>query len=157
VRVIDDALDIDHYSRIVEVEKDIITGINSKVVLGQPIADLNSSMGNLSKSVKVVDNKISAVIDEHGNLVASKIKGTLSDAIDVVTNSTAFITFDNLIGIIIPAHGIRKYLGDEIVVRRSADSECPGWSRKMDMENGNNRGEYKRKCNYNWHTNCNKY
>lgn len=101
VRVIDDALDIDHYSRIVEVEKDIITGINSKVVLGQPIADLNNSMVRLSKSVKEVDNKLSAVVDEHGNLIASKIKGTLSDAIEVVTNSTAYITFDNLIGIII--------------------------------------------------------
>jgi len=101
VRVIDDALDIDHYSRIVEVEKDIITGINSKVVLGQPIEDLNNSFSRLNKVVKAVDNKVSAVIDEHGNLIASKLKGTLSDAIDVVTNSTAYITFDNLTGIII--------------------------------------------------------
>lgn len=100
VRVIDDALDIDHYSRIIEVEKDIITGINSKVVLGQPIADLNSSMSQLNKTLKATDKKISGVVDEHGMLIASKLSGTLSDAIEAVENSTAYITFDNMRGMI---------------------------------------------------------
>lgn len=100
VRVIDDALDIDHYSRIIEAEKDIITGINSKVVLGQPIADLNSSMSQINKTLKATDKKISGVIDEHGMLIASKLSGTLSDAIEVVENSTAYLTIDNLRGIV---------------------------------------------------------
>ncbi len=100
VRAIDDALDIDHYSRIVEVEKDIVTDINSKVVLGQPIADLNGSMSQLNKTLKATDKKISRGIDEHCMLIASQLSGTLSDAIEVVENSTAYLTIDNLRGIV---------------------------------------------------------
>lgn len=51
IRVIDDALNIDHEVRIVEIEKDIITGINSNVVLGQPISGISLDFDNINNTL----------------------------------------------------------------------------------------------------------
>lgn len=95
IRVVDDMLKIEIDTRIIEIEKDIVTGLNSRVVLGQPIRDLSTGFSNVFKTVKVVDNKVSKVIDEHGNLIAEKLSGALNTAITKVENSTGHVTFDD--------------------------------------------------------------
>jgi len=100
VRVIDDALNIDHYTRIIEVEKDIITGINSKVVLGQPIEDLTNTFTNIIETSNATNKKVNGVIDEHGMLIASKLSGTLQTAVETVTGSkNGGITYVEGVGI----------------------------------------------------------
>ncbi len=67
IRVIDDALNIDIYTRIIEVERDIITGINSRVILGQPIGTILDNITGINKKIKETEEKISAAdnkIDE---------------------------------------------------------------------------------------------
>lgn len=58
VRTIDDALNIDHQVRIVELEKDILTGMNSRVVLGQPIGTI---LDDITGIKTYVNNKISSI------------------------------------------------------------------------------------------------
>lgn len=87
IRVIDDALNIDHYFRIVELEKDIITGTNSRVILGQPIKDMSNDMFSIKRAAENANKKVSQVVDEHGNLIASKLSGTLQTAIETVEGS----------------------------------------------------------------------
>jgi hypothetical protein len=105
VRIIDDRLNIDEEKRIIEVEKDILTGFNSKVVLGDKIKDLRSSFTNVESKVKEVEintnelaetignnaeewNKIKTITDNQGNVVASKINGLLNTANAMIQNST---------------------------------------------------------------------
>lgn len=87
IRVVDDALNIDHYSRIIELEKDIITGINSRVVLGQPIKDMSYNMFSVRRIAESANKKVSQVVDEHGYLIASKLSGTLQTAVETIEGS----------------------------------------------------------------------
>ncbi|MEL7646970.1 MAG: prophage endopeptidase tail family protein [Sedimentibacter sp.] len=95
IRVVDDMLKIEIDTRIIEIEKDIVTGLNSRVVLGQPIRDLSTGFSNVFNTVKIVENKVSKVIDVHGNLIAEKLSGALNTAITKVENSTGHVTFDD--------------------------------------------------------------
>jgi hypothetical protein len=95
IRVVDDMLNIEIDIRIIELEKDLVTGLNSSVVLGQPIKDLSTGFNNIFNSVKKTENKVNNVIDEHGNLIAEKLTGTLNDAIETVQGQTGYVTFDS--------------------------------------------------------------
>lgn len=97
IRVIDDRLNCDYECRIVEIEKDILTGLNSKVILGSLIKDLRSSFSKVKETVEEVAeiiennsadwNKIKDITDNLGNVVADKIVGGLSLAVANILNS----------------------------------------------------------------------
>lgn len=95
IRVVDEALNIELNIRIIEVEKDLVTGLNSRVILGQPINDLSTNLNNIFNSVNKIENKVSNVMDEQGNLIASKLSGALDTSITKVENSTSTVTFDD--------------------------------------------------------------
>lgn len=114
VRVSDSRLNIDYECRIIEIEKDILTGLNSKVILGDAIKDMRSEFGkskdyadkigadsrdyadkasnnaynNACKASMPYWNKLNAVLDELGNLLPSKLKGDLNLATTNILNST---------------------------------------------------------------------
>jgi hypothetical protein len=95
IRVVDDMLNIEIDIRIIELEKDLVTGLNSSIVLGQPIKDLSTGFNNIFNSIKKTENKVNNVIDEHGNLIAEKLTGSLNTAITQIENSTSTVTFDD--------------------------------------------------------------
>jgi hypothetical protein len=95
IRVVDDMLNIEIDIRIIELTKDLVTGLNSSIVLGQPIKDLSTGFNNIFNSVKRAENKVNSVIDEHGNLIAEKLTGTLNNAIETVQGQTGYVTFDS--------------------------------------------------------------
>lgn len=95
VRVVDDALNIELDIRIIDLERDLVTGMNGKVVLGEPIKDLSTNITNIKRTVKATADKVNGVIDEHGKLIAEKLSGTLNDAIETVEGQTGYVTFDN--------------------------------------------------------------
>jgi len=95
VRVVDDALNIEINIRIVELERDLVTGLNSRVILGKPIQDLTTKFVNINKRVSTTEKKVNNVIDEHGNLIAERLTGTLNDAIETVEGQTGYVTFDD--------------------------------------------------------------
>ncbi|MDF2948154.1 MAG: hypothetical protein K0R07_164 [Sedimentibacter sp.] len=94
VRVVDDALNIELDIRIIDMERDLVTGMNGKVVLGEPIKDLSTNIAAIKKTAKATADKVNGVIDEHGKLIAEKLSGTLNDAIETVEGQTGYVTFD---------------------------------------------------------------
>ncbi len=97
VKIIDDDLNIDYSIRIIELEKDIITGLNSRVVLGKKIKDISSSLYDIDKVKEVVEEtkeKINNVVDEQGKLITEKLNGSLNTAITNINNATSTIVFD---------------------------------------------------------------
>jgi phage-related protein len=95
VRVVDDALNIEIDIRIIDLERDIVTGMNGKVVLGEPIKDLSTNFTSIKKTVNATSDKVNSVVDEHGKLIAEKLSGTLNNAIETVVGQTGYVTFDS--------------------------------------------------------------
>lgn len=108
VRIMDERLNVDYECRIVELEKDILTGLNSNVVLGDAIKDMRSTFSkNKEYATNVANeayeqacnmsmpywNKLNAVLDDLGNLLPKKLKGDLSLATVSILNSTG--TFEH--------------------------------------------------------------
>ena len=58
MRVVDDMLKIELDTRIVELEKDLVTGLNSRVILGQPIQDLSANFASISTSINQVKQTV---------------------------------------------------------------------------------------------------
>lgn len=58
IRVVDDALNIEIDIRIIDLERDLVTGLNGKVVLGQPIKDLTSSFSNFAEKINSLNLKV---------------------------------------------------------------------------------------------------
>lgn len=98
VRVIDDAMLTDYETRIIEIHKNIITGINTKVILGSQIKDLRNSFDTVRKDVadvkQVLDNsaadwdRINDILDESGNLIPGRVVGELNLAVMSIINGT---------------------------------------------------------------------
>lgn len=63
VRVVDERLGVEHDVRIVSLKRDIITGANSDVVLGDKPSDLRNSFSSITDKVNTVDNKVTNVSD----------------------------------------------------------------------------------------------
>lgn len=105
VRVIDQRLNIDHECKIIEIENDILIGLNSKVVLGDAIKDMRSSFSSIKKQVqevkKVVEDsaadwdKINEVMDENGNLIIGKLNSLTQIASKIVNSTGTFEHRDN--------------------------------------------------------------
>ena len=89
VRIMDHRLNVDVETKVIEIEKDILTGLNSTVVLGDAIKDMRSSFtdkfGKLEEKIesetgKLNDN-LSSTQKELGNLGA--VIDHLNDTIEV--------------------------------------------------------------------------
>ena len=97
VRVIDMRLNIDIEKKITSIEKDIVTGLNSNVVLGDSIKDLRSSFSTISKKVEEVNsvvssgapdwNRINSITNAIGEIVIGK-KDELTEAVSKIINSS---------------------------------------------------------------------
>lgn len=97
VRIIDDDLNINYSVRIIELEKDIVTGLNSRVVLGKKIKDISSSLYDIDKVKKDIEEtkeKVNNVVDEQGKLITEKLNGSLNTAITKINNATSTVVFD---------------------------------------------------------------
>ena len=105
VRVIDQRLNIDYECKIIEIEKDILTDLNSKVILGDAIKDMRSSFSSIKKEVqevkKVVEDsaadwdKINGVTDENGNIIIGKLNSLTQIASKIVNSTGTFEHRDN--------------------------------------------------------------
>jgi hypothetical protein len=110
VRVIDSALKIDTEIRITELEKDLVTGLNTTVILGDKIKDLRSSFASTDKKIaeatekvnevaEVVGNsaekwnRIEHVTDNQGNLIAGLLVGMINTANAMIQNGTGTMTW----------------------------------------------------------------
>lgn len=112
VRVIDQRLNIDHDCKIIEIEKDILTGLNSKVVLGDAIKDMRSSFNSIKKDVegvkkdveeveKTIENsaadwdKIKNITDANGDIILGKLNSLTQIASKIVNSTGTFEHRDN--------------------------------------------------------------
>ena len=98
VRIVDEALNIEIQQRIIELEKDVLTGKNTNLVLGAVDDDLRQTVSGLQNNVNNVTetvtgsapdwDKIKDITDNLGNVIAGKIAGTLELAVTQIANST---------------------------------------------------------------------
>lgn len=105
VRVMDHRLDIDIEVKIVEIRKNLVTGKNSSVVLGQAIKDMRSSFGGVKQDVQEVKetvqagatdwNKVSQIIDASGDIVIGKLNALTNIATKIVNYTGTFEQRDN--------------------------------------------------------------
>lgn len=102
VRVMDHRLNIDLEMRIVALEKDILTGINNSVTLGDKVKTLVDGFNNISSKVDKVDkyvqsgakdwNYIKEMTDGIGNIVIGKLN-SITEVANKIVNSTG--TFEH--------------------------------------------------------------
>jgi len=102
IRVIDDAMNADYEIRIVDLEKDVLTGMNSKVVLGNQIKDLRSSFNSIKKEVEATKqiiadsapdwDKINDITNPLGEIILGKLN-TISQVTSKIVNTTG--TFEH--------------------------------------------------------------
>jgi len=105
IRVIDDALNTDHEVRIIDVKKDIVTGMNSNIVLGDEIKDLRSSFSSVKKMVEetkqiIADsakdwNKINLITDNVGNVILGKLNAITQLSSKIINTTGTFEQKDN--------------------------------------------------------------
>lgn len=105
VRVIDDALKADYEVRIVELEKDIISDMNSSVVLGSEIKDLRSNFASIKKEVAetkqiITDsasdwNKINDITNSRGEMILGKLNAITQVTSAIVNTTGTFEHRDN--------------------------------------------------------------
>lgn len=98
VRVVDSALNISVKTRIVALERDVLTGENTSVTLGNIQEDLRSTVNSLQKDVSDTKqtissskpdwDKIKEITDNLGNVIANKLSGELSLATTAILNGT---------------------------------------------------------------------
>lgn len=97
VRVMDERLGVDIEVKIIELEKNILTGINSRVILGDAIKDMRSSFSSVKQSIeavkKVVEegstdwNKINNITTALGDIVIGK-KNEITNVVNKIINSS---------------------------------------------------------------------
>lgn len=105
VRVMDQRLNIDYECKIIEVEKDILTGLNSTVVLGDAIKDMRSSFSSVRKDVhdvkQTIENsatdwdKIKHITDSNGDIILGKLNTLTNIASKIVNSTGTFFQEDN--------------------------------------------------------------
>lgn len=105
VRIMDERLNVDYECKIIEIEKNILTGINSKVVLGDAIKDMRSTFSSVKKDVEEVKgiiqegatdwNKINDILNANGEIVIGKLNTLTQIAIKIVNNTGTFKQLDN--------------------------------------------------------------
>lgn len=102
VRVIDERLNIDINMRIISVEKDIVTGMNNRVEMGDKIDDIKNSFNKVEDEITKVDetikqnstdwDKIKDITDDYGNIIIGKLN-SITDIANKIVNSTG--TFEH--------------------------------------------------------------
>lgn len=105
VRIMDERLNIDYECKIIEIEKDILTGINSKVVMGDTIKDMRSTFSSVKQDVEEVKgiiqegatdwDKINDILNSNGEIVIGKINALTQIASKIVNNTGTFKQLDN--------------------------------------------------------------
>ncbi|PHV71916.1 hypothetical protein CS063_00090 [Sporanaerobium hydrogeniformans] len=105
IRVMDERLNIDYECKIVEIEKDILTGMNSRVVLGDAIKDMRSSFSSVKKQVdevkEVIDinmadwDKIKEITNANGDIILGKLNALTGIASKIVNSTGTFEHRDN--------------------------------------------------------------
>lgn len=105
VRIMDERLNVDYECKIIEIEKDILTGINSKVVLGDAIKDMRSTFSSVNQDVEEVKgiikegatdwNKINDILNSNGEIVIGKLNALTQIASKIVNNTGTFKQLDN--------------------------------------------------------------
>ena len=105
VRIMDSRLNVDYSCKIIEIEKDILTGLNSKVVLGDAIKDMRSSFNSVRKDVQEVKQRVddsatewdkaAELIDNSGNLVLGKLNALTQIATKIINSTGTFVQSDN--------------------------------------------------------------
>lgn len=113
IRVVDDALGIEIETRIVELEKNILTGLNSSVVLGDKIEDLRNSFSGIDEAKKKAEDaeniandikdtvdrnktnwdKVNTIINENDQVIADNIAGIINTSNATIQNTTGTITW----------------------------------------------------------------
>ena len=98
VRVVDGALNISVRQRIVSLERDVLTGKNTSLTLGNVQDDIRTTVSSLQKDTAEIKqvvtnsspdwNKIKEITDNLGNVIASKLAGTLQLATTAIENAT---------------------------------------------------------------------
>ncbi len=100
IRVVDDMLKIEIDTRIIETEKDIVTGLNSRVILGQPIKDLSNSFNNILNTVNQLNVKVDNNTIDLNNAINNAITnvygdiGSIYDNIDGINTDISGINTD---------------------------------------------------------------
>lgn len=97
VRIMDHRLNVDYECKIIELEKDILTGLNSNVVLGDAIKDMRSTFNSVKQDVQEVKqtiensaadwNKIKDITNDNGEIILGKLN-TLTQIASKIVNST---------------------------------------------------------------------
>lgn len=105
VRVMDERLGVDIEVKIIELEKNILTGINSRVILGDAIKDMRSSFSSVKKDVQEVKDiiaegsinwdKVAEILDSNGNIVLGKLNTITQIATKIVNSTGTFEQRDN--------------------------------------------------------------
>lgn len=105
VRIMDKRLNVDYECKIIEIEKDILTGLNSKVVLGDDIKDMRSSFNFIKKDVEGVKqtiddsatdwDKIKEITNENGDIILGKLNSLTQIASRIVNSAGTFEHRDN--------------------------------------------------------------
>lgn len=105
VRIMDHRLNVDYSCKIIEVEKDILTGLNSKVVLGDSIKDMRSTFSSVKRDVEEVKevikdsatdwDKIKNITNQNGDIILGKLNSLTQIASKIVNSSGTFFQEDN--------------------------------------------------------------
>lgn len=105
VRVMDQRLNVDYECKIIEIEKDILTGLNSSVVLGDAIKDMRSSFSSIRKDIKEVKeivedsapewDKVKNITNENGDIILGKLNALTNIASKIVNSTGTFIQGDS--------------------------------------------------------------
>lgn len=105
IRVIDDRLNADYEVRIIDLEKDILEGINSKIVLGDAIKDMRSTFSKVKQDVEEVKqtieesaadwDKIKDITNENGDIILGKLNSLTNIASKIVNSTGTFLQMDN--------------------------------------------------------------
>ena len=95
VRIVDTALNIEQYKRIVKLEKDVLSGRNTSITLGEPSSSVSRTISEMKQQTDAIKasapewNKIKEITDNLGNVIASKLAGTLQLMSAQIQNSTS--------------------------------------------------------------------
>lgn len=124
IRVVDDMLGIEIEIRIIELEKDLVTGLNSRVILGQPIKDLSNGLNSFFANFKTtINNKIDNKTIELNNAIqnVSLDVQTANDNIQIVAGN-----LENVSGDVQDVSNAVQILSDNQIVTYYQETEPTG-------------------------------
>lgn len=88
VRIMDERLNVDIECRIIELEKDLVTGMNSKVVMGDQIKDMRSEFNKARGYMEEVGKNAKAHADEVGANATAHADAAANNAYNAACNQS---------------------------------------------------------------------